>query len=358
MFYWKYSPNRIFFINEYWIFIPLLIGVDYVIIKKIQSNKEQVRLLKKLKNQIERQRRITKILALSLGLNACGYLFIRGGQDFIDVDYIDCSIEDGLSFLDSARLRNVIHDLYSNKRKARMIYITATAVCHLSKQYGQMFPAVPFAIGDFGMTSIYQTARKLSASILLSAVAPLLVGGGIYGLIAGFILATLGLKIAFKNLDSIPVTPIDLQGSIDNLKTRISGVNDVVVVNFRNKITMSDKVNLNKECWLADQALLNSKCRIDPTDVIDLVPSDLNYDDVVNMQDVTGLDRVDFSDRFDIGEVKSSIIDPSPSDYSNGKMVNFLDKFGDSSIIDEKDTWDTNEFSTPQRNALKRVNDL
>ena len=51
-----------------------------------------------------------------------------------------------------------------------MIYITATAVCHLAHRYGKTFLALPFAIGDFGLTNLYQTARKVVVTILLKGV--------------------------------------------------------------------------------------------------------------------------------------------------------------------------------------------
>ena len=53
------------------------------------------------------------------------------------------SIEQGLGYLDNKRLKNIIHDIYRYKRnKNKVIFITATAVCHLSRQYGQTFLAL------------------------------------------------------------------------------------------------------------------------------------------------------------------------------------------------------------------------
>lgn len=137
MLYWKYSSKRVFFLNEYWILIPSAILVNYVIIQKIRSQKEKVQLLKKLQDQIEREKKMKRILCLRLGLNGCAYILTRGGQDLIDVDYIrlQYQIEKGLRYLDDNRLRKIIHDLYRHKRKGKMIYITATAICHLANQY-------------------------------------------------------------------------------------------------------------------------------------------------------------------------------------------------------------------------------
>jgi len=70
-------------------------------------------------------------------------------------------------------------------------------------------------------------------------------------------------------------------------------MSDVVVVNNRDKIILRYPVQKNHECWLPDQRLLNSNCKVKPTeipDAIDSVLPDLKYKDTVNMQDVTGLD--------------------------------------------------------------------
>lgn len=348
MLYWRYSSTRTFFLNEYWIFVPTMILANYVIIRRIRSHKEKIEQLKKLKDQIERAKKLRRILYLSLGLNGCAYLLTRGGSELINVDYIECGIETGLRYLDDNRLRKIIHDLYSNKSKGKMIYITATAACHLSHRYGKNFLALPFAIGDFGFTNLYQVARKMFATILLGTVGPLYYFGGLPAISLAFILALSGLRIAFTDLDSIPTSLVYEMGSVKNLKPRIPNSPDVVVVNNRNKIILTNSVQKKKECWLPDQALLNSNCKINPTDipdVIHLVSPDLHYKEVVNMQDITGLDRVSFSDVLDLGQAESSI----PKSHQ-GKTVNFLDKFGDSGIIDEKDTWDINdnEFMVPE----------
>ena len=57
MIYWKYSSNRIFFLNEYWIFIPSAILANYVIIRKIRLDKERMKQIKRLIEQIEREKK-------------------------------------------------------------------------------------------------------------------------------------------------------------------------------------------------------------------------------------------------------------------------------------------------------------
>lgn len=145
------------------------------------------------------------------------------------------------------------------------------------------------------------------------------------------ILITSGLRLGFSNLDFIVKSTIFETGSTENLKPRIADLNDVVIVNDRNKIIMTNSVQKKGECWLVDQTPFNSNCKVDPNQIsnaIDLVSHNLDYKNVINMQDVTDLDRVDFSDIFDLGQSKSR----------KGKMVDFLEKFGDSGPIDEMNT--------------------
>ena len=54
MLYWKVSPYRTFFLNEYWIFIPVMILVDYEIIRRVRKKRIRDEKLKKLKEFSER----------------------------------------------------------------------------------------------------------------------------------------------------------------------------------------------------------------------------------------------------------------------------------------------------------------
>ena len=254
------------------------------------------------------------------------YLSMRGGSDLIDVDYIikKCEIEEGLRYLDENRLRQIIQDLYKYKRKGKIIYITVTAACHIANRYGLIFLALPFAINDFGLTNVCKTFRKAFVTLLLGGVGPLMFVGGPFALTLAFALGTSGLKLAFNNLDFIPTSPVpvDVTGSIKTLEPRIPGVAEVVIVNNRNKMIMTEPVPKNQECWSPYQDFLNPKCQVKPTqipDAIDLVSSDLKYDEIVNMQDVTGLDRIEFTDKYDLGQ-------PNPDSITSsckGKEVNF-----------------------------------
>lgn len=362
MLYWKYSPNRIFFLNEYWILVPTAIIGNYLIIRKICSHKNKTQQLKEelkqLKIKIERykkEERLRRIVYLACGLSGLSYLSMcRGGADLIDVDYINkCGIENGFRFLDNDRLRKIIHDLYHYKRQGKIIFITSTAICHLANQYGKTFLAFPFAIGDFGVTNIYQTIRKTVVTLALGGIGPCYVIGTPRTLVFAVLLAMVGLRLGLTDLDKIPTSPV-YETSVKNLKPRVSDLPDVVTVNFRNKIIMTNPAQEKRECWLPEQALLNPGCKVKATEIpsaINLGSHDLTYSEVVNMQDVTGLDRVEFSDKLDLGQVE-----PSSSKPSTGKVVNFLKKFGDRGTIDEVDTWETSENTIPENRDLRTRN--
>ena len=180
--------------------------------------------------------------------------------------------------------------------------------------------------------------------------------GSTVALTGAFILSLSGLRIAFTDLDSIPMSSVYETGSAKNLKPRIPDSPDVIVVNNRNKIIMTNPVQGKKECWLTDQALLNPNCKIKSTEIpnaIDLVSPDLDYKEVVNMQEVTGLHKVDFSDVLDLGQAE-----PCPPKSHQGKTINFLDKFGNSGTIDEKNTWDISESPVPEKRYLRTKNEL
>jgi len=353
MLYWKYSSKRIFFLNEYWILVPTMLVADYLIIRNIRSHKKKMEELRKLKEIIERykkQQKLRRVAYLACGLSLSSIWMVRGGEDFIDVDYIDCGIEEGLRYLDNDRIRKIIHDLYASKRKGRIIYITSTAACHLVKIYGKHFLSLPFTVKDFGVTNLYQTIRKLTVTILMGAVGPLYVAGGRAAIFTAFTLVTLALRLAYTDLDRLPTSPIDETIPARQIEPRIADLPDVVTVNCRNKVKAPSIVPEKGECWLAEQAYFNPNCKVKTTEIL---PAGLGYDEVVNMKDVTGLEHVDFSDILDLGQNK-----PSISKSSKGKMVKFLDIFGDPADIGKSETWDASSITdtVPKKMNLRTGN--
>lgn len=110
---------------------------------------------------------------------------------------------------------------------------------------------------------------------------------------------------------------------------------------------------------MAEQALFNSDCQITPTEIssaIDLASHNFKYEDVVNMKDLTGLDRCSFSDIPDLGQTKLSIPEPQIPKPCKGKMVNFSDLFRDSGPINEGETGEAGQSPVPEKRYLRTRN--
>lgn len=331
MIVYRFSDSRIFIINEYWVLIPCMVIFDLFLLRQIHKNK-----LRSLR--AEKLRKISNWAMRSKTF--------RGGDDFIDVSYIQCHIEEGLSYLDDQRLRRIVHTLFKNKMKRKVIHITATALCLLVRKYNSDFLALPFVAGDFGLTNMSQVIRKVITTVFFGIVIPFIYSGGVIGYLGGAMSFIVGMKLGLTNLDKIiPVTSILGASSLKSINPRIPDFFDVVVINNKNHISMSSTQKIST--WLPDQRLFNADCKIKPTQiptVVDLLANDLSYHDVVNMNDVTGLERVKFTDFLDMGK-------RTKLPRRKAKLVRFLDKFGDSDPVDNMNTWDTIEPTT----ALERL---
>ena len=129
-----------------------------------------------MQQQLDREKKIRKILFLGIGGSLV--LLNRGGStdvlDIIDTEYIraKCKIDEGRRFFEDDRLTNLVNNLYANKRKHKVIYMAATVLCHLAKRYSNTFLSYSVAIGDFGLTSLYQMTRKAVIAICLVWLLP------------------------------------------------------------------------------------------------------------------------------------------------------------------------------------------
>jgi hypothetical protein len=149
---------------------------------------------------------------------------------------------------------------------------------------------------------------------------------------------------------SVSTTLID--GPLKSMKRRIPNIPEVVSVNKVPETKSRDKIEMitkSYECLLPTQKWANPKCRQLTHEEIIKATNDfpLKYEDIVNMQQVTGLKEIKFSDIYDVSPKSSgstSISDvskigrPKPrlrgtaSDIAKtvrpkGKIVNFLEKF-------------------------------
>lgn len=185
----------------------------------------------------------------------------------------------------------------------------------------------------------------------MGAVGPLFIVDDTFGLTGAFLMMTMGLRFAFTNTE-ILTSFIDETIPAKSLKPRIADLPDVGIINRRNKITMTSPVQEKHECWLAEQVYFNPNCKINPAEAIARVSDNLDYSEIVNMQDVTGLERQQFTDIFDLGQAKPSI-SKTFSKNRKGKMVNFLEMFSNPENIDDSETL---YASTITDNVQKNIN--
>ena len=111
MFLIRVSSSRLFIINEYWLIVPPILILDYILIRKI------IRLKKaKNKNNYQTKSKHLKIFHLAIN-NIVEVLRIRGGQELIELsfNYPACEIGKGFRYLENERLRNIIAKLFELK---------------------------------------------------------------------------------------------------------------------------------------------------------------------------------------------------------------------------------------------------
>lgn len=219
MFVYKFSKNRLFFINEYWIFIPTAILIDILIIKYVKNRRKRK---KEMEEQLKKQVRLRRMLALIFASNSS--LSVPNGGDLTmqDLEMVldstrvpkrlyDCisAYPPGASYLDNNRFRNIIGRQFKSKKlKNEVIYITVSALCRVTQENGvfQWSAPIPLIVKDFGITDLVQTLKKLIGTGFV-ATSPLLLflGNGAlpYRIFQGLSVLTSGLRIVYWNPEKI-----------------------------------------------------------------------------------------------------------------------------------------------------------
>lgn len=354
MLYIRISPNRILFVSEYWILFPLIISIEIAIIARIRKSRVQQDLeSEKLKKDFVRWK-IFNIATKNIFSN----IFIRGGHetmiidDFVHVSHENCLVPQGVQFLDNEWLRKLLLARYSDKVKNGILYITRTALCHFASEAG-------LGILDnkvIQISDVLLGGKKTFAAILTSLPIPLL---GIWGrttipvvLSLVTFLSGAGSMFLLRESSFLLIQTQVIAGPISHIAQRIQDRKDVVVIDLQ---PSNDKVSMRKssvpyECSLPDQMIGNQICireaEIDIKSADVVVDMLIDYDEVVNMEDVTGLSgEIKFSDQFETlpienpGPKKSqhSRINPNKS---RKRTTNLLEKFGDPDHIPDSETWD------------------
>jgi hypothetical protein len=347
-----------------------MIAVDIaiiVIVKKHRAKKQlldvQAQNLKKKTEQIKKTSLQYKIFHIAMG-NVLAALMTRGGENvivnvlenYIEVVHPECVVGKDLRYLNNNRMRRIVYALFKSKAKNGVIYITRTALCHLVSMYGLDLPAFPIPIQDFiGVSSSFQFMRKLIAVAALGIPLPMFVlaqgpGYAIFSIAS----AAFGIfAMAFTNDSGFFILETDyISDTVLSIRRRMP---DVVTVDLNpvshTKISMT-KSSQSYECSLPEQIIFDPRCSLTPTEIATVAGSTnleipLEYDQVVNLQDVTHLPNLEFNDRYEVvagPKPKATSYLRGTKNFKNGgtgKIVSFLEKFADPNSITEAEQWDT-----------------
>jgi len=359
MLFVRVSPNRILLINEFWILIPAVLTLEIAIVVKVRNNRAQKHLKsKKLKEDLRRW----KIFHFA-NRNIFSSMFVRGGQEvakmitdgFMEVTHQNCIVAKGVQFLDNAWLRKLITIQYSDKIKNGILFITRTALCHYASQVGLSLLDTKI----IKISSWLTLGQKTLATLLTLSPITLL---GIWGATTTTIVLSVvtflsgtGSMFFIREADIFFIKTQAIAGSLSQIRQRIKDRTDVVVIDLEpssDKITM-EKSSVPYECSLPDQRLGNPTCvrktKVSETGTSGNVVVDIliDYDDVVNMEDVTGLNGdIKFADQFETipiqkpGPIKAEHSRPNPGKKLT-RTASLLEKFGDPEHIPDTETWDT-----------------
>lgn len=373
MLYIQISANRQFLVSEYWILIPLILAVDIGIIVVVKKKRARKQLqLERLKQESKKW----KIFYIATG-NILAALKIKGGDDavlnYVNYTYPNCIVGKGFRYVNDKRLRFIAGLLFHSKAKEGVIFITKTALCHLAKQYGLNLPAWAFLpeanvpkelvlLSSWRQLSWDQLIGKFLSVVALGIPLPMLVlANGPVAIIASLAAGSFGVvMMAFTKDPGFLIIPTNLiSASVDSIRPRIPGEIDLVSVDLepvsRGKITMPEITN-RYECSLPDQIIGNPKCS-EIANISANANITLDYNEVVNMQDVTYLEKVQFDDKYQVlGDKKSTPkfkLRGSKRLYDKAKAVNFLDKFADPKSIPDTEPWDIVNPSSQERVRIR-----
>jgi len=349
----RISSKRVWVISEYYILIPLMLAIEIAIARKLKKNWSQ-------NNDKSKQFTKRKIFYFAIGR-------LRGGNEitqlledyYLDVKHLDCILKPGIQYVNNARLRKIVNYLFHDKVKNGVIFITRTALCHIASEYGLYQLDWPIPIhSPVAVTSRILLLQKaiVSGFIVSPAAITMLLGTTNVGLITSAISFLVGLTTLALTKDGglAVIATQAYRGPISSLQPRIN--NQVEVVSIDVPPNDYTKLAPSYECSLPDQRIGNPTCARHNL-IIDIVNNDgsvdvildkiIDYDQVVNMEDVTGLHGdIKFADQFEMvplekpGPIKSQHSRPNLRKNSK-RTANLLDKYGDLENVPDTQTWDT-----------------
>lgn len=346
-----YQPSEKvqYIINEYWLLLPIFLGLDLAIIYAVKRNRRQRRTIQRRQKHLKLLRILNVVFAHGsiLGVPYGGDLqsCVALNPERVQLDYLldcICQFPPGVHYLNNKRFVYLIKNLGINniflpltrKAKKQIIFITVSALCQLIRTYGVYGATgeVQLIIGDFGLTDFRILVKKAIASGLATSILPVLfLLPGLPGYALAAALFTGGLRVAFTSTDAFGLATELIDRSVDlkKLKPRIPYTQDVIVLNDGNRkcnmmISYKDDPNSINLWSLFRRDIGSTTTGLNQPTVV----NDIQYSDVINMQDIQNMPETIFDDVRDIGIKKP-----------RAKFVNFLDKFKDIDPIPDDETW-------------------
>lgn len=355
MLYVRISSKRMFIISEYWILIALMLAIELAIVRKLKKNRSQ-------NNEKSKQFTKWKIFNFAVGN-------LRGGDiitqvldgNYIDVEYTECFIKPGVRYLDNPRLRKIVSFLFHSKVKKNILLITKTALCHIVSEYGlyQLDLPIPVHTPVVVTNWILFLQKTVTSAFIVSPAAIITVLGttnlSLTASVISFLVGLISLTLT-KDGDLAVIATQAFRGPISSLKPRITNQVEVVSIDIQpNDYTLvKNQLAQSYECSLPDQGISNPTCArhniiIDIVNNAESVDRTLDkiieYDHVVNMEDVTHLD-IKFADQFEVVPIENP--GPIKSEHSRPnirkklrKTADLLDKYGDPENVPDTETWHT-----------------
>jgi len=357
MLFIQISSKRMFIISEYWILIPLMLAIQLIIARKLKKNRSQ-------NNDKSKQFTKWKIFNFAVGNFRGGHEITQFLEDYyIDVEHTDCIIKPGVQYLDNPRLRKIVKYLFDDKVKNGVIFIIRTALCHIVSEYGlyQLELPIPIRTPVVVTSWILFLQKTITSAFIVSPAAIItLLGTTNLSLTASgisFLVGLIGLTLT-KDAGLAVIATQAFRGPISSLKSRINNQVEVVSIDIQpnDHTLVKNPLAPSYECSLPDQRIGNPNCAHHNI-IIEIINNDesanmildkiIEYDQVVNMEDVTGLrGDIKFADPFETVPLEKP--GPIKSEHSRPNLrkklrrtANLLDKYKDPENVPDTATWDT-----------------
>lgn len=336
-----------------------MLAIELAIVRKLKKNWSQ-------NQNNDKSKQFTKWKIFNFAIAN-----LRGGNEiaqflvgnYIDVQHPECILKPGVRYLDNPRLRKIVNYLFHHKVKNNVIFITRTALCHIAAEYGLYQLEFPIPIhSPVEVTNwIISIQKFITAGFIVSPTAIITLLGttnlSLSVSVISFLVGLIGLNLT-KDGGLAVIATQAFRGPISSLRPRISNQVEVVTLDIQSNdyTVVKNEVAPSYECALPDQRIGNPTCTRHNI-IIDIINNNesvdvtldkiIEYDSVVNMEDVTGLSGdIQFADQFETVPIEK--LGPMKAEHSRPNLrknlrrtTNLLDKYGDPENVPDTEKWDT-----------------